>query len=90
MTVKLCTEIGFKGDKKKFAGAVDNLAKRQFYGPVKSVLVSGNLTQGKGRGRVAWIISSQSAIAFVPLFIKELIHFLVRLKIKNFFSILSR
>ena len=81
MTVKLCTEIGFKGDKKKFAGAVDNLAKRQFYGPVKSVLVSGNLTQGKGRGRVAWIISSQSPIAFVPFFIKELIHFLVRFKI---------
>jgi len=40
MPVKLCTEIEFKGDKKKFGGAVDNLAKRQFYGPVKSVIVS--------------------------------------------------
>ena len=33
-------KVGFKGDKKKFAGAVDNLAKRQFYGPVKSLIVS--------------------------------------------------
>ncbi|CAG5111460.1 Oidioi.mRNA.OKI2018_I69.chr2.g5767.t1.cds [Oikopleura dioica] len=42
MPVKLCTEVGFKGDKKKFSGAVDNLAKRQFYGQVKSVMIDGN------------------------------------------------
>jgi hypothetical protein len=41
MPVKLCTEVGFKGDKKKFSGAVDNLAKRQFYGQVKSVMIDG-------------------------------------------------
>ena len=40
MPIKICSEISFKGDKKRFAGAIDNLAKRQFYGPIKSAVVS--------------------------------------------------
>ena len=40
MPIKICTEVGFRGEKKKFAGAIDNLAKRQFYGPVRSAVVS--------------------------------------------------
>jgi len=42
MTVTLCTETAFNGDKKRFAGAVDNLAKRQFYGPVKSIVIDSH------------------------------------------------